>query len=204
MRAKVDYRTAAATDAGDPRRRLALLLSACAAIACIGALLLVLEARRQYVRVAAMPAERVTSSQRLERALVRVASGFDKTYASRPRYVIATVIALVRAALHAALAWCLWRLARRQGAGARGVRRAATSLIVTAPIALVAWFFFSRNVGAVRDSFDLLGDRLGFSTALFLAGLSGIVFSTAYAVAALWLSQPEPPVARLIEESPFE
>jgi hypothetical protein len=204
MGAEIDYRTAAAMDAHDPRRRPALLLSACASVACIGALLLTFEARRQYLRVVAMPAERVTSSQRLERAVVRVATGFDRTYASRPRYVTATVITVTRAALHAALAWYLWRLAGRDGTGTRGVRRVAISLIITAPIALVAWFFFSRNVGAVRDSFDLLGDRLGFSTALFLAGLLGILFSTAYAVAALRLSQPEPPVARLIVRAPFE
>src|SRR5688500_13127607 len=108
----LDYRTQDAIEPERPAKRLVWLLLCCSILAFAGALVMAAEAHRQYRMAMALPGERVTGAERIERAVVRVASGFDKTYASRPRYRAVMTATFTRAAMHAVVVWQLWRFAR--------------------------------------------------------------------------------------------
>lgn len=191
----MDYRTPAAIDP-DRRARLAgLMLLCCALLATVGSFFLAFEARRQYHRAITLPTERVTGGDRLERVLVRVTSGFEKTYASRWRYRFTQGVTLARSALHALLAVALWRMLRRQEVRPIWLWAAGGTLVASTPVTLLAWFFFTRNIGAVYDSFDLIGDRFGTSAGLFILATMGSVLSVMYVATTLWLMRPRPLVA---------
>lgn len=166
MRPVLAYSSGLHADRHDRRWKTLLVVGVCAClVAMVWNVAMLCEAHRQYVLASAEPGRRNTAIDRTERVIVRASRGFDKTYASRPRYVLVWISTAVRVGVHLGLAIVLWRFLQDTTRDGQ-MRKWCWIALVTSVIPYLSWILFIRNIQAVEYSFKMMPPILSGSAFL--------------------------------------